>query len=106
MDNDFPTVMANEPVGFLQQYLRGKNMYSQSGTDIPDFSTETGYEQDRGGPLISQTSFDINKRGGSLGGRSGEQLLRIHDSGIDNQQLQNELKLRQLLPTGLQLPTV
>jgi hypothetical protein len=35
-DTDFPTVMANGPVGFLQEYMRGKGMYHQEGTDIPE----------------------------------------------------------------------
>lgn len=53
MDNDFPTVMANGPVGFLQQYSRGINKYSQGGTDIPDFTTQSSYANEDGGPLIA-----------------------------------------------------
>ena len=30
-DNDFPAVMGNQPIGFLQQYVKGSKMYSQKG---------------------------------------------------------------------------
>ena len=36
-DTDFPTVMGNQPVGFLQQFIQGKKQYEQSGTGVPDF---------------------------------------------------------------------
>ena len=34
-DNDFPTVMANGGKSFVDGYIRRKNLYSQSGSDIP-----------------------------------------------------------------------
>lgn len=34
-DNDFPALMGNSGIGFLQSYLRGRQDYSQAGTDIP-----------------------------------------------------------------------
>jgi hypothetical protein len=37
------------------------NQYSQSGTDIPDYSTKTKYAQEKGGPLVAGISFDINE---------------------------------------------
>ena len=56
--------------------------------------------------LAGSPSFNINKRAGALGGRSGEQLQRLLKSGLDNKQLNNELKGRNLLPTGINLPRV
>lgn len=56
--------------------------------------------------LAGSPSFNINKRAGALGGRSGEQLKRLLESGLDNNQLNNELKGRNLLPTGISLPQV
>jgi len=56
--------------------------------------------------LAGGQSFDINKRAGALGGRSGEQLRRLLESGLDNTQLNNELKIRNLKPTGVNLPRV
>jgi len=56
--------------------------------------------------LAGGQSFDINKRPGALGDRSGEQLRRLLESGLDNKQLNNELKVRNLLPTGINLPQV
>ncbi len=56
--------------------------------------------------LAGSPSFDINRRSGALGGRSGEQLQRLLESGLDNNQLNNELKNRNLLPTGINLPKV
>jgi len=53
-----------------------------------------------GGP-----SFEINKRPGSLGGRTGEQLRRLYEGGTQqNQQLNEELRQRGILPGGPQLP--
>ena len=75
MDNDFPTVMANGPVGFLQQYSRGINKYSQGGTDIPDFTTQRSYANEDGGPLIAidraapgytPTPAELNRERGTL----------------------------------------
>jgi GrpB-like predicted nucleotidyltransferase (UPF0157 family) len=53
-DTDFPTVMANGPVGFLQEYMRGKGMYHQEGTDIPERTISNQYAQERGGPLVEE----------------------------------------------------
>lgn len=50
-------------------------------------------------------SFDINRRPGSLGGRSGEQLKRIYEGGTQqNEQLNEELRKRGIMPGGPQLP--
>ena len=38
-DNDFPTVMANGGKSFVDGYIRRKNLYSQSGSDIPALSS-------------------------------------------------------------------
>ena len=56
-DNDFPAVMGNTPIGFVQQYVQGMNQYAQSGTGVPDFKTKTDYAQERGGPLVANLSF-------------------------------------------------
>ena len=54
MDNDFPMRMAgNNLGGFLQQYSSGVNKYSQGGTNIPDFTTQSSYANEAGGPLIA-----------------------------------------------------
>ena len=53
MDNDFPVRMAGGNLeGYLQQYSRGVNKYSQGGTSIPDFTTQSSYANEEGGPLI------------------------------------------------------
>jgi hypothetical protein len=57
MDNDFPTAMANggDSVGFLREYLKGFQSYQQAGTDIPEQSFRTDYNQEQGGPLVART---------------------------------------------------
>ena len=56
-----------------------------------------------GGP-----SFDINRRPGALGGRSGEQLKRLYEGGTQqNEKLNEELRNRGIMPgSGPQLPLV
>jgi hypothetical protein len=56
--------------------------------------------------IAGSPSFDINKAGGALGGRSGEQLKRLYEGGTQqNQQLNEELKRRGIMPgAGPQLP--
>ena len=76
MDNDFPVRMAGGNLGaFLQQYESGVNKYSQGGTDIPDFTTQSSYANEQGGPLISidraapgytPTPAELNKERGTL----------------------------------------
>ena len=53
-------------------------------------------------------SFDINQGQGALGRRSGEQLLRLQGGrgSMQNQQLQQELERRGIIPRGIQLPPV
>ena len=63
-DNDFPTVMANGPMGFLQTYVKGMQDYQQAGTGIPNLRLQNQYAQERGGPLMQQMiagspSFEI-----------------------------------------------
>ena len=54
MDNDFTTIMAGQKLGgWHQQYLSGYNQYSQGGTDIPNYTTQSNYGQEAGGPLIA-----------------------------------------------------
>ena len=55
-DNDFPTVMGNQPIGFLQQYVKGSKMYSQKGDNVPEFTNRMGYSQQLGGPLVAHGS--------------------------------------------------
>ena len=53
-----------------------------------------------GGP-----SFDINRRPGSVGGRSGEQLKRLYEGGTQqNEKLNEELRQRGIMPRGVDLP--
>jgi hypothetical protein len=42
--------------GYLQQYVKGMQDYSQAGTDIPDFRVQDQYAQEQGGPLINETT--------------------------------------------------
>jgi len=61
-DNDFPAV------GFLQQYVKGMEDYSQAGSDIPSLRLQDQYAQESGGPLVGQQlisstpSFEINEK--------------------------------------------
>ena len=57
-DNDFPTVMGNQPIGFLQQYVKGSKMYSQKGDNVPEFTNRMGYSQQLGGPLVAHGSHE------------------------------------------------
>ena len=51
-DNDFPAVMANGGKSFVDGYIKHKNLYSQSGSDIPALSVEQDFEQQLGKPAI------------------------------------------------------
>ena len=56
---------------------------------------------------INMSGFDINKRPGALGGRSGAQLKGIYEGGTQqNQQLNEELKNRGIMDRGVKLPLV
>jgi len=61
-DKDFPAV------GFLQQYVKGMEDYSQAGSDIPSLRLQDQYAQESGGPLVSQQlisstpSFEIDEK--------------------------------------------
>ena len=58
-----------------------------------------------GAQMAGTPSFDINRRSGSLGGRSGEQLKRIYEGGTQgNEQLNEEMRRRGIMPGGPQLP--
>jgi hypothetical protein len=46
---------SNPGAGFLKQYVRGYNDYSQAGTDIPSGRIQNNYAQESGGPLQGQT---------------------------------------------------
>jgi len=76
MDNDFPVRMAGKNLGgYLQQYSSGVNKYSQGGTDIPDFTTQSSYANEEGGPLVAinraspgytPSPAELNKERGTL----------------------------------------
>ena len=59
---DFPAV------GFLQNYIEGRDYLSQAGTGIPSLELANQYEQKSGGPLVGQLlisstpSFEINEK--------------------------------------------
>ena len=55
-DNDFPAMMGNQPIGFLQQFVKGNKMYSQKGDNVPAFTNTMGYSQQMGGPLVAHGS--------------------------------------------------
>jgi hypothetical protein len=65
-----------------------------------------GNEAGMTGMLAGSPSFDLNRRPGALGGRSGEQLKRLYEGGTkENQQLNDELLKRGIMPgAGPQLP--
>jgi len=55
--------------------------------------------------VAGSPSFDINRRSGTLGGRSGEQLKRLYEGGTQqNEKLNEELRQRNILPRGVNLP--
>jgi hypothetical protein len=56
--------------------------------------------------LAGSPSFDLNRRPGALGGRSGEQLKRLYEGGTrQNEKLNQELLDRGIFPgVGPQLP--
>jgi hypothetical protein len=57
------------------------------------------------GQMAGSPSFDINQRPGAMGGRSGEQLKRIYEGGTKgNEQLNEELRRRGIMPGGPRLP--
>jgi hypothetical protein len=103
-----------DPSTFLREYMSGGEEYSQSGTDIPSFGISSRYEGGGGtgmNPYFNEQiaatpSFSIPQGQGALGRRSGEQLQRIQESGIQNEQLQQELERRGMMPRGIQLPPV
>jgi len=76
MDNDFPVRMAGGNLGsYLQQYSSGVNKYSQGGTAIPDFTTQSSYANEEGGPLVAinraspgytPSAAELNKERGTL----------------------------------------
>ena len=57
-DNDFPAMMGNTPIGFLQQYIKGNKMYSQKGDNVSAFTNTMGYSQQMGGPLVAHGSHE------------------------------------------------
>jgi len=105
---------AKDPSTFLREYLSGGEEYSQFGTDIPSFGINRSYEGGGGTGMepyfneqfAATPSFSIPQGQGALGKRSGEQLKRIQESGIQNEQLQQELERRGIMPRGIQLPPV
>lgn len=58
-----------------------------------------------GNLFAGSPSFDINRRPGSVGGRSGEQLKRLYEGGTkQNEKLNEELRQRGIMPRGVDLP--
>jgi hypothetical protein len=76
-----------------------------NGTYGGSLGNQAGMES-AAGMLAGSPSFDINKRSGALGGRSGEQLKRLYEGGTQqNEQLNEELRQRGIMPrSGPQLP--
>jgi hypothetical protein len=105
---------SKDPDTFLRQYVKGSEDYRQSGTNIPFFGISsryaggggTGMEPFLNEQVAATPSFSIPQGQGALGRRSGEQLKRIQESGIQNEQLQQELERRGMMPRGIQLPPV
>ena len=125
---DFPAMLANGPMknskDFLKGYAYQLGEYEQAGTDIPARKIQDEQLNAFGYPtqgtfsisnnptfetlLAGGQSFDINKGPGPLGRRTGEQLLRLQEGmpGMSNEQLDLELKRRNIKPTGVQLPPI
>ena len=58
-----------------------------------------------GNLFAGNPSFDINRRVGFVGGRSGEQLKRLYEGGTkQNEKLNEELRNRGIMPRGVDLP--
>ena len=58
-DNDFPTVLANGGKSFVDGYIRRKNLYSQSGSDIPALEVEQDFEQELGKPAVETVKVSL-----------------------------------------------
>jgi len=101
-DNDFPAVMGNTPIGFVQQYLQGMNQYQQSGTGVPDFETKTNYAQERGGPLVAGVSFDINE---SPANRRLRNIKKLSEGSTGGEKAAADAMLKKF-SSGIQLPKV
>ena len=43
-------------LGYLQEYVAGMNRFQQQGTNVPYYGEQTDYAQERGGPLMGQTT--------------------------------------------------
>lgn len=84
--------------GFNVQQLANFSGPAQLSTDVIKANVP-------GANLAGTPSFDINRGKGALGGRSGEQLKRIYEGGTkDNEQLNQELMRRGIMPGGPKLP--
>lgn len=96
-----PTQMMPMPYyggGMNIQQLAGFYGPSQMSTDVLKANIPTG-------AVAGTPSFEINRRPGALGGRSGEQLKRIYEGGTqDNEKLNDELMRRGIMPGGPRLP--
>ena len=101
-DNDFPAVMGNTPIGFVQQYVQGMNQYAQSGTAVPDFKTKTDYAQERGGPLVAGLSFDINE---SAKNRKIRSMKNLSEGTTGAEKAAADTMLKKF-SSGIQLPKV
>ena len=107
MDNDFPAVMGNTPLGFLQTYIQGLQEYEQAGTDIPDLRLQNEYAQEMGGPLLENMeisgspSFNINESGRTRKIRS---IRNLQEGASGAEKQAAEEMLRRL--GGAQLPKV
>lgn len=44
-----------KPTGYVQEELKGKRSFAQSGTGVPDFQVGQSYEQREGGPIVEET---------------------------------------------------
>jgi hypothetical protein len=95
-DNDFPALMGNSGIGFLQSYLRGRQDYSQAGTDIPAMRLQNMYEQEQGGPLVNEQfisaspSFDLGYP--KIPGRNLEGIPNANDPVMREKLRQRLLK--------------
>jgi len=93
-----------KPTGYVREELEGSRSYSQTGTDVPDFSVGQQYQQREGGPIMDSMvasgspSFDL-KMPKIPGGQSAE--------GIPNaspEMLRRWVERKTKNPGGQELP--
>ena len=111
-DTDFPAMMGNQPIGFLQQFVKGNKMYSQKGDNVPAFTNTMGYSQQMGGPLVAHGShkpafiFDEIPRyvGVEIDPKTGEKLPRHNPADHKGPVDPSGKEIKELRPEDKDIP--